>query len=60
MHELLHYASGARAPIVMANVNRTIASVFRSIRPPNPEQTGRGGKAKRSDAGVFFHSLRRY
>ena len=26
MHELLHYASGARAPIVMANVNRTIAS----------------------------------
>ena len=26
MHELLHYASGARAPIVMANVNRTPAS----------------------------------
>jgi pyruvate/2-oxoacid:ferredoxin oxidoreductase alpha subunit len=26
MHELLHYASGARAPIVMANVNRTLAS----------------------------------
>jgi pyruvate/2-oxoacid:ferredoxin oxidoreductase alpha subunit len=26
MHELLHYAVGARAPIVMANVNRTIAS----------------------------------
>ena len=26
MHELLHYASGARVPIVMANVNRTIAS----------------------------------
>jgi len=26
MHEKLHYASGARAPIVMANVNRTIAS----------------------------------
>ena len=26
MHELLHYASGARASIVMANVNRTIAS----------------------------------
>ena len=26
MHELLHYASGARAPIVMANVNRTVAS----------------------------------
>jgi len=26
MHELLHYASGARAPIVMANVNRTIGS----------------------------------
>jgi pyruvate/2-oxoacid:ferredoxin oxidoreductase alpha subunit len=26
MHELLHYAAGARAPIVMANVNRTIAS----------------------------------
>jgi pyruvate/2-oxoacid:ferredoxin oxidoreductase alpha subunit len=26
MHEVLHYASGAQAPIVMANVNRTIAS----------------------------------
>ena len=26
MHELLHYASGARVPIVMANVNRTLAS----------------------------------
>lgn len=26
MHEMLHYASGARAPIVMCNVNRTIAS----------------------------------
>ena len=26
MHELLHYAVGARAPIVMANVNRTVAS----------------------------------
>jgi len=26
MHELLHYASGARAPIVMFNVNRTPAS----------------------------------
>ncbi len=26
MHELLHYASGARAPIVMANINRTLAS----------------------------------
>ena len=26
MHELLHYASGARAPIVMVNVNRTIGS----------------------------------
>jgi pyruvate/2-oxoacid:ferredoxin oxidoreductase alpha subunit len=26
MHEKLHYASGARAPIVMANVGRTIAS----------------------------------
>ena len=26
MHELLHYACGARAPIVMANVNRTVAS----------------------------------
>jgi pyruvate/2-oxoacid:ferredoxin oxidoreductase alpha subunit len=26
MHELLHYAAGARAPIVMANVNRTVAS----------------------------------
>ncbi len=26
MHEMLHYASGARTPIVMANVNRTIGS----------------------------------
>ena len=26
MHELLHYASGARAPIVIANINRTLAS----------------------------------
>jgi pyruvate/2-oxoacid:ferredoxin oxidoreductase alpha subunit len=26
MYELLHYAAGARAPIVMANVNRTVAS----------------------------------
>jgi pyruvate/2-oxoacid:ferredoxin oxidoreductase alpha subunit len=26
MHELLHYASGARAPLVVANVNRTVAS----------------------------------
>lgn len=26
MHEMLHYASGARAPIVMMNVNRTVAS----------------------------------
>lgn len=26
MHEMLHYASGARVPIVMANVNRTIGS----------------------------------
>jgi pyruvate/2-oxoacid:ferredoxin oxidoreductase alpha subunit len=26
MHELLHYASGARAAIVMVNVNRTVAS----------------------------------
>ena len=26
MHEMLHWASGARAPIVMFNVNRTVAS----------------------------------
>ena len=26
MHEVLHYASGAQVPIVMANVNRTIGS----------------------------------
>jgi pyruvate/2-oxoacid:ferredoxin oxidoreductase alpha subunit len=26
MHEVLHYAAGARAPIVMVNVNRTVAS----------------------------------
>jgi pyruvate/2-oxoacid:ferredoxin oxidoreductase alpha subunit len=26
MHELLHWASGARVPVVMANVNRTLAA----------------------------------
>lgn len=26
MHEMLHYAAGARAPVVMASVNRTLAS----------------------------------
>lgn len=26
MHEMLHYAAGIRAPIVMCNVNRTVAS----------------------------------
>jgi pyruvate/2-oxoacid:ferredoxin oxidoreductase alpha subunit len=26
MHEMLHYAAGARTPVVMANVNRTVAS----------------------------------
>jgi pyruvate/2-oxoacid:ferredoxin oxidoreductase alpha subunit len=26
MHEMLHYAAGARAPVVMVNVNRTVAS----------------------------------
>ncbi len=26
MHEMLHFASGARAPIVMVNVNRTVSS----------------------------------
>jgi pyruvate/2-oxoacid:ferredoxin oxidoreductase alpha subunit len=28
MHELLHYASGLRLPIVMANVNRALAAPF--------------------------------
>src|SRR4030067_1135629 len=28
MHELLHYASGLRLPIVMANVNRALGSPF--------------------------------
>lgn len=28
MHELLHYASGLRLPVVMANVNRALASPF--------------------------------
>ncbi len=28
MHEVLHYASGLRLPIVMANVNRALASPF--------------------------------
>lgn len=26
MHEMLHYAAGARVPVVMVNVNRTVAS----------------------------------
>jgi pyruvate/2-oxoacid:ferredoxin oxidoreductase alpha subunit len=26
MHEMLHYAAGARAPVVMVNVNRTLAA----------------------------------
>ncbi|MBI4637716.1 MAG: pyruvate ferredoxin oxidoreductase [Candidatus Rokubacteria bacterium] len=26
MHEMLHYAAGGRAPVVMANVNRTLAA----------------------------------
>ena len=44
MHELLHYASGLRLPIVMANVNRALGKSFqsegRSERQPVPERYG--------------------
>jgi pyruvate/2-oxoacid:ferredoxin oxidoreductase alpha subunit len=50
MHELLHYASGARAPIVMANVNRTVASPWAFW----PDQTD--SLAQRDTGWVQFYS----
>ena len=50
MHELLHYASGARAPIVMANVNRTVASPWAFW----PDQTD--SLSQRDTGWVQFYS----
>jgi pyruvate/2-oxoacid:ferredoxin oxidoreductase alpha subunit len=50
MHELLHYACGARAPIVMANVNRTVASPWAFW----PDQTD--SLAQRDTGWVQFYS----
>jgi pyruvate/2-oxoacid:ferredoxin oxidoreductase alpha subunit len=49
MHELLHYASGARAPIVMVNVNRTVASPWGFW----PDQTD--GLAQRDTGWIQFY-----
>ena len=50
MHELLHYASGARAPIVMVNVNRTVASPWAFW----PDQTD--SLAQRDTGWIQFYS----
>lgn len=50
MHELLHYASGARAAIVMANVNRTVASPWAFW----PDQTD--SLAQRDTGWVQFYT----
>lgn len=50
MHELLHYAAGARAPIVMANVNRTVASPWAFW----PDQTD--SLAQRDTGWIQFYS----
>jgi pyruvate/2-oxoacid:ferredoxin oxidoreductase alpha subunit len=50
MHELLHYAAGARAPIVMANINRTVASPWAFW----PDQTD--SLAQRDTGWVQFYS----
>lgn len=50
MHEVLHYASGARAPIVMANVNRTVASPWAFW----PDQTD--SLAQRDAGWIQFYS----
>jgi pyruvate/2-oxoacid:ferredoxin oxidoreductase alpha subunit len=50
MHELLHYASGARAPIVMVNVNRTLASPWAFW----PDQTD--SLAQRDTGWIQFYS----
>jgi pyruvate/2-oxoacid:ferredoxin oxidoreductase alpha subunit len=50
MHELLHYAAGARAPIVMANINRTVASPWAFW----PDQTD--SLAQRDTGWIQFYS----
>lgn len=50
MHEVLHYASGARAPIVVANVNRTVASPWAFW----PDQTD--SLAQRDTGWIQFYS----
>lgn len=50
MHELLHYAAGARAPIVMFNVNRTVASPWAFW----PDQTD--SLSQRDTGWVQFYS----
>lgn len=50
MHEVLHYAAGARAPIVMANVNRTIGSPWGFW----PDQTD--SLAQRDTGWIQFYS----
>jgi pyruvate/2-oxoacid:ferredoxin oxidoreductase alpha subunit len=50
MHEVLHYASGARAPIVMCNVNRTVASPWAFW----PDQTD--SLAQRDTGWIQFYS----
>ena len=50
MHEVLHYASGARAPIVMCNVNRTVASPWAFW----PDETD--SLAQRDTGWVQFYS----
>jgi pyruvate/2-oxoacid:ferredoxin oxidoreductase alpha subunit len=50
MHEVLHYASGARAPIVLCNVNRTVASPWAFW----PDQTD--SLAQRDTGWIQFYS----
>ena len=50
MHEVLHYAAGARAPIVMVNVNRTVASPWAFW----PDQTD--SLAQRDTGWIQFYS----
>lgn len=50
MHEVLQYASGARAPIVVANVNRTVASPWAFW----PDQTD--SLAQRDTGWIQFYS----
>ena len=50
MHELLHYAAGARAPVVMVNINRTVASPWAFW----PDQTD--SLAQRDTGWIQFYS----